>query len=252
MTKDSNEGPRERAERFAREMQAVYGADLASVVLYGSAARGEYRPGVSDLNLLVLVREVTPAALRRASDAARAFVAEGNPPPLMMSTDEWRGSADVWAIELADMRDAHLTVAGADPFEGIDIRMEDLRMQCERELKGKQIQLRERYLLFAGQPEELGELLTRSFSTFLVLFRTVLRLGGEPAAGDAESVVRGVAERVGFDPAPLLEIHRARASGQKPRPQADAPVVVGYLDAVGRVVAYVDRMVHGGAELPRA
>ncbi|WP_420125237.1 nucleotidyltransferase domain-containing protein [Longimicrobium sp.] len=244
--------PRERAERFAGEMQKAYGADLASVVLYGSAARGEYRPGVSDLNVLVLLREVSPAALRRASDAARAWVAEGNPPPLMMSADEWRGSADVWAIELADMRDAHLTVAGADPFAGIDIRLEDLRMQCERELKGKQIQLRERYLLFAGEPAELGELLVRSFSTFLVLFRTALRLGGEDGPRDAESVVRRLAERVGFDPAPLLEVHRARAGGEKLKPRADAPVVVGYLDAVSRVVAYVDRLVHGGAELPRA
>lgn len=244
--------PRERAERFAGEMQKAYGADLASVVLYGSAARGDYRPGVSDLNVLVLLREVSPAALRRASQAARAWVAEGNPPPLMMSSDEWRGSADVWAIELADMRDAHVTVAGAEPFEGIDIRLEDLRMQCERELKGKQIQLRERYLLFAGEPAELGELLTRSFSTFLVLFRTVLRLGGDEGARDAESVVRRLAERVGLDPAPLLEVHRARAGGEKLKPQADAPVVVGYLDAVSRVVAYVDRLVHGGAELPRA
>jgi hypothetical protein len=233
-------------------MRTVYGADLESVVLYGSAARGEYRPGASDLNLLVLLREVSPAALRRASAAARAWVAEGNPPPLMMSTDEWRGSADVWAIELADMRDAHLTVEGPDPFEGIDIRVEDLRMQCERELKGKQIQLRERYLLFAGEPAELGELLTRSFSTFLVLFRTVLRLGGDGGPRDAESVLRRLGERVGFDPAPLLEVHRARASGQKLAPQADAPVVAGYLDAVSRVVAYVDRLVDRGEELPRA
>lgn len=252
MTVNENERPEERVRRFAGEMQAAYGAELASVVLYGSAARGEYRPGVSDLNVLVLLRTLTPAALRRASEAARAWVAQGNPPPLMMSVDEWRGSADVWAIELADMRDAHVTVMGDDPFAGIDIRLEHLRMQCERELKGKQIQLRERYLLFAGEPAELGELLTRSFSTFLVLFRTVLRLGGEPVERDAESVVRRLAERAGFDPAPLLEVHRARAGGEKPRPQADAPVVVGYLDAVRRVVEYVDRLVHGGAELPRA
>lgn len=252
MTRNENERPEERVRRFAREMEAAYGADLASVVLYGSAARGEYRPGVSDLNVLVLLREVSPAALRRGTEAARAWVAEGNPPPLMMSVQEWRRSADVWAIELADMRDAHVAVAGADPFQGVAIRLEDLRMQCERELKGKQIQLRERYLLFAGEPAELGELLVRSFSTFLVLFRTVLRLSGEGGARDAESVVREVARRVGFDPAPLLEIHRARAGGQKLKPAADSPVVVGYLDAVSRVVDHVDRLVHGDADLPRA
>jgi hypothetical protein len=247
--KDANETARERARDFIRELEAVYGDDLASAVLYGSAARGEFRPGQSDLNLLVLLREVTPAALRRASGLSRAWVAEGNPPPLILSADEWRRSADVWAIELADIRDAHLTLAGTDPFAGIEIRPEDLRLQCERELKGKQIQLRERYLLIAGKPDELGELLVRSFSTFLVLFRTVLRLSGEGMEGggrDAEAVVRQVGQRVGFDPAPMLEISRARAGGHKLRPQADSPLAVGYLDAVSRVVEHVDRLVHGG------
>lgn len=249
---ENEQRPEERARRFAREMEERFGADLASVVLYGSAARGEYRPGVSDLNLLVVLREISPEALRRASEPARAWVAEGNSPPLFMSLDEWWGSADVWAIELADMREAHVVVAGMDPFSRVDIRLDDLRMQCERELKGKQIQLRERYLLFAGQPAELGELLVRSFSTFLVLFRTVLRLSGEGGVRDAETVVRRVADRAGFDPAPLLEIHQARSAGQKLQPAADAPVVTGYLDAVRRVVEYVDGLVHGGTRLPRA
>jgi len=236
----------ERAQRFAWALEGIFDTDVVSVVLYGSAARGEYRPGVSDLNVLVLLRKVSPEVLRRAGELAREWVAEGNPPPLILSADEWGRSADVWAIEVADIRDAHLTLVGTDPFDGVDIRPEDLRLQCERELKGKQIQLRERYLLFAGQPEELGDLLMRSFSTFLVLFRTVLRLDGGPGERDAEVVVRQVAQRVGFDPAPLLEIHRARAAGQKLRPQADSPVVAGYLEAVARVVEHVDRLVHGG------
>lgn len=242
-------GHLEAAQRYAWALEAIYDAELVSVVLYGSAARGEYRPGASDLNLLVLLREVTPAALRRGSEAARGWVAEGNPPPLLMSLDEWRASADVFAIEMADIQDAHVLLAGADPFAGIRIDPADLRLQCERELKGKKLQLRERYLLFAGSPDELGELLARSFSTFLVLFRTVLRLTGDDPAADPETVVRKVAERAGFAPAPLLEIHRARRGGGKLRPAADDPVVAGYVDAVARVTDFVDRMVHG--EAPR-
>lgn len=235
----------ERAQRLAWELEGIYDTELVSVVLYGSAARGEYRPGESDLNVLVLLRGLGPAALRRATELARAWVGEGNPPPLMMALDEWRRSADVFAIELADIRDAYVVLAGVDPFTGVEIDPGDLRLQCERELKGKQVQLRERYLLFAGEPADLGALLTRSFSTFLVLFRTVLRLTGEPGTRDAETVVRTLAERVGFSPAALLEIQRARAEGHKLAPRADDPVVTGYLDAVARVVDHVDRLVHG-------
>jgi len=237
----------DRARAFAAELAATYGGDLVSVVLYGSAARGEYREGRSDLNVLVLLRDTRPETLRRGSVLARRWVGERNPPPLMLSETEWRASADVFPIELADIRDANMVLHGADPFTGVEIHPENLRLQCENELKGKQIRLRERYLLSAGEPRELEELLLGSFSTFLVLFRTVLRLSGHDGARDPETVVRQTAERAGFDPSPLLAVHGARSGGAALDARADSPVVVGYLEAVERVVQYVDRFVHGTA-----
>ena len=60
----------ERARAFAAELAGVYGDQLVSAALYGSAARGEYREGVSDLNLLVLLKDASPAALRRGARLA--------------------------------------------------------------------------------------------------------------------------------------------------------------------------------------
>lgn len=235
----------ERAEDFARELGRLYGDHLLSAALYGSAARGEYRQGQSDLNLLVVLRDTSPASLRKGSRLARGWVAEGNPPPMVFSWDEWERSADVFPIEYADIRDAHRVLLGDDLFANVVVSPEHLRHQAEAELKEKHIQLRERYLLSAEEPAELGELLTRSFSTFLVLFRTVLRLAGEDGVRDPETVVRRTAERVGFDAAPLLEICRARSEGRAMKPAADDPVAVGYLDAVEAVVRFVDRLGHG-------
>lgn len=234
-----------RAEELARELERIYRDELVSVVLYGSAARGEYVAGISDLNVLVLLRDTGPATLRRASALAREWVGEGNPPPLVMGVEEWRRSADVFPIELSDIRDAHRVLHGADPFVGIVIDPADLRHQCEHELKGKHIQLRERYLFTSGEPEELGMVLKRSLSTFLVLFRAVLRLLGEEGVREPEAVIRRTGERAGFDPAPLLEILRARRDGGDFRPAADSAVVTGYLDAVAHVVDFVDRLEHG-------
>ncbi len=235
----------ERANAFSAELKEAFGDDLVSVVLYGSAARGEYREGVSDLNVLVLLRGTGAASLRRGSSLARRWVAERNPPPMILGEEEWHRSADVFPIEYSDIRDAHLVLAGTDPVQGIEVHTEDLRRQCEREIKGKHIQLREHFMLAAGEPAELGTLLVKSFPTFLVLFRTVLRLAGDPVPRDPEETVRATAARVGFDPAPLLEIWRARAGGGKLTPVADSPVVAGYLDAVERVAVWVDRLTHG-------
>ena len=236
----------EKAERLAADLQKAYGDDLVSAVLYGSAARGEYHEGISDLNVLVLLRSTDAASLRRSSELARAWAAGGNPPPMVLGADEWRRSADVFPIEMSDIRDAHRVLLGADPFVGVEIDPRDLRLQAENELKGKYVQLRQGYLLAAGQPEELGNLVKRSLSTFLVLFRAVLRLAGDHAsARDPEEVIRRTALHVGFDAAPLVEVLAARRRGEKMRPRGDAPEVVAYLDAVGRVVEWVDRLPAG-------
>lgn len=232
----------ERASTFAGGLRDTYGDGLVSVVLYGSAARGEFQEGVSDLNMLVLLRDTRPATLRRGSGMARDWARQGNPPPLILGADEWTRSADAFPIEFADIQAAHRILHGTDPFAEVVVDREHLRLQCEHELKGKQIQLREGFLLSAEQPKELGALLVRSFSTFLVLFRTVLRLAGAPVSHDAEETIAEVARRVGFDPGPLREILHARRAKTPLKPKADSGLVTGYLDAVARTVEFVDRL----------
>jgi predicted nucleotidyltransferase len=231
---------------FAKELADLYGPEVRSIVLYGSAARAQYHEGVSDLNILVLLRGLDAATLRRGSRHARRWVEEGNPPPLLLTEDELARSLDIFAIEYSDIRDAHRVLHGDDPFAALRIQPEHLRLQCERELKGALIQLRERYLLSADEPDELDALLRRSVSTFLVLFRTVLRLTGETVPQDSEEVVRATAARVGFEPDPLLEILRARRGGTALQPAADDPRVAAYLRAVELTVSYVDRLPTGG------
>lgn len=231
----------ERAEAFASDLASVYGDALSSVVLYGSAARGEYREGLSDLNFLVLLRDTAPATIRRGSAIAREWVSAGNPPPLLLSGDELRRSLDVFPIEYADIRDAHRVLHGDDVVADLQIDREHLRLQCEQELKGKQIQLRERYLLAADDPDALRDLLVRSISTFLVLFRTVLRLTETAVPPSPQQVVRATAAAVGFRDEPLLRILAARAGGETLRPDPEDPTVTGYLEAIAAAVRWVDR-----------
>ena len=128
--------------------------------------------------------------LRRGTAIAREWAERGNPPPLMFSEAEWHASADVFPIEYGDMRDSHVVLHGVDPFERLDIDWEHLRLQCEHELKSKQIKLREQYLLLSSEPAGLGALLTHSFPTFLTLFRAGLRLAGEVAPREPADHIR--------------------------------------------------------------
>lgn len=235
----------QRAEALTGDLVAAYGEEVISVVLYGSAARDQFHEGVSDVNLLVLLRSADPVLIRRGSALARRWVSEGNPPPLLLAEEELRRSLDIFPIEYSDIREAHRVLYGADPFAELVIDREHLRLQCERELKGKLIQLREHFLLAAEEPGELGQLLRRSISTFLVLFRTALRLVGDAVPPNADDVVRSIALRAGFDPDPLLQILRARKASATFEPAPVDPVVTGYLQAVAQTVEWVDGLGKG-------
>jgi hypothetical protein len=229
-----------RAEGFSRKLSECYGEALVAVVLYGSAARGDYREGVSDLNILVLLRSTDATTLRQGTDVAREWAGEGNPPPLMLSEAEWHASADVFPIEYSDMQDAHVVLHGPNPFAGLKVDWEHLRLQCEHELKSKQIQLREQYLLLSGNPDGLGQLLTLALSTFLTLFRAALRLAGQAVPRDPAAVLAAIGGNAGFDPAPFLEVLRARTAGEKLSAEGDGPLTVGYMEAVERTTVWLD------------
>ena len=234
--------PKETAERFAAELASVLGPRLRSVVLHGSVARDEAVPGVSDINLLVLLDLVDPAALRLASTMARRWVEAGNTAPLVASWHEWEESADAFAIEVADMRDAHVVLRGADPIAHLPEDLVALRLQAERELRGKLVQLRTGLLLSAERPEEIGRLLLRALPSFTTYFRAILRLDGREPPAATEEVIQEAGRLAGFDPAPLQRAWQARRSARPLKLAIDDPLTTGYYAAVVRATEYVDSL----------
>lgn len=232
---------RTKAEEFTRRLRDLYGPDLVASVLYGSAARGEYRAGRSDLNLLVVVERLGYADLKRAAPLAREWADAGNPPPLMLSRSEWLGSADVFALEYSDIREAHILLAGEDLFAGLHIQRRDLRFQVEHELRSRKIQLREGLLAAAGDPVETAQLLLLSLSTFLTLFRAVLRLADQQVPRGGPALIDLTAELVKFDAHPVHAVRAARDQVAAGDPvDLDEEITAGYLAAVERTADWLE------------
>ena len=64
---------------FVEKMQAAAGANLVSVILYGSAAEGEFHPEYSDLNLLCVLRDVSLPALNKICRSHRVVARQAAP-----------------------------------------------------------------------------------------------------------------------------------------------------------------------------
>ncbi len=228
-------------DELVDQLRKAYGEGLRSVVLYGSAAGGEQAPDRADHNVLVVVDALPLERLRAVAATARAWAEAGNTPMMTLTTAEWRGSADVFPMEYADILERHRVLHGEPPFEGIRVRPEHLRHQLEFEARGKLLHLRQQALAAGWEGRRELALLEASLSTILVLFRAALRLDGGRPPADNEALVRDVASRAGLDEAPLLAV--VRHVRGKPRLTADgaSAVLAGYLSGVEGLVSYIDR-----------
>jgi predicted nucleotidyltransferase len=228
-------------EELVEQLRAAYGSDLRSVVLYGSAAAGEHIPKRSDYNVLVLVENLSLERLRAAAAVARAWGEAGNPAPMTLTTREWRGSADIFAMEYADILERHKILYGENPFDGIRVDPKDLRLQLEHEAMGKLLKLRQGVLASGGDARRQTELLGASLSTIMVIFRAVLRLEGAVPAKDNVAVGRAVAQYAGFDVAPFERVVRHVRGEQAIAAAEVGNVIAGYLDGMEKLVEHLDR-----------
>lgn len=234
--------PVAKVEELAAQVERTMGDNLRSLVLYGSAARGDFDPKRSDFNLLLIVREASPAALRPLGSAIGKWAAAGQPPPLILTTHDWETCTDVFPMELEDMRQAHRLLRGEDPFPGMETSPADLRDELEREARGKLIHLRAEYAATEADGRALGELLLASAKAFFVLFRAVVRLQGHVPPRQPAELVRLTAHAAGVD-ASAFDWVLARTAGQKvPGLQPYDPIGERYLEAIERVVRFVDEM----------
>ncbi len=231
-------------EELVEQLNKALPGKLLSAVLYGSAVAGDHVAGTSNYNVLLVVDGLGVAELNALSEPASRWAKAGNRPPLLFARGQLKASADVFPIELLDMRQSHRVLFGEDPLADVTIQPEHLRLQLERELKEKLLVLRERYLLTGGSPKRVAELLTSSIASFLVLFRAVLRLFQEDVPAAKADALRLLAERIPFDPQPFLEIEALKHRRRKLREVVPQALFQSYLTTIERVAEAVDRHLH--------
>jgi predicted nucleotidyltransferase len=223
---------------FLTEADRVLGPGY-SAVLYGSAARGDFIPGRSDINLMLVLDELNPAILRSLSRAFTGWRKRVQEPPLVLSRSEWDRATDAFPIEITDMRLSYQVLRGPDPLHGVQAAPTDLRKALEREFRGKLLRLRQGYASYAPDPAALGSLGLQSAATILVLLRGVLTLIGQPVPTDASELAATAARAIGFEAEQVLHVVRHRAEREW---RCAAPEFENYMGAVEQAARFLDQL----------
>jgi hypothetical protein len=225
------------------DLRATHGDNLASVVLYGSAAAGDHIELRSDYNLLIALHRITPEDLRQAQAPMREWQRIGHPLPVYFTVEELSDAGDVFPIEFHQMAKARIVLFGKDPFEFVHLSDENLRHQAEYELRSKLIQLRRLYIPASVSTEKLCELMSDSLASFAALFRAVLLLHGKDAPVSKPDCVRATVQLLRLDAEPFEKIFEFRASDSLPRSESEANAIFGsYMFQIEQVVEAVDEL----------
>lgn len=227
---------------FIQDLKAAHGDNLASVVLYGSAATGEFTPRQSDYNLLVALNRIAPADLRAAQAPMREWKRLGHPLPIYFTVSELRDAADVFPIEFHQMERARLVLYGVDPLVDLKVSDANLRHQTEYELRSKLLQLRRLYIPASVSTDKMKDLMSDSLTSFSVLFRAVLLLRGFEPPVTKRDIVQMLAAKLGIDNSPFEAIFALREAGAPKLDEQSANELFGnYLVQIEKVIEFIDK-----------
>jgi len=239
--------PEKKINDFVSRLRTAAGANLESVILFGSAVAGDFHPEFSNVNLFCVIRDSSFGALQALASAVKWWDAQKQPPPMFMTRDEIERSTDVFTIELIDMQQHHRVLFGEDVVKGLSIPANLHRVQVEYELREKLALLRQHLLLALNNDSRLWELLLRSVSSLATLFRHALIVLGHSAPLGKREVVQALSKQIGFDASGILQVLDVRERKSDRRKFDVADVFPRYLSALERVTTAIDKMLDSGA-----
>jgi len=239
-------------ETLAAELAHVPGLPLCAVILYGSAAAGQPTDPRTGANILIVLERVGRTELDALAGPVRRWIRAGHPPPKLFTRDRLTRSADVFPIEIQDIKETGRVLRGEDVLADVRIQPEHLRIEVEHELKGKLAYLQGEYLRAGRDDRALRGLMADSLSTFLILARALLRFFHPDAPPRKEDAPRALEKHVALD-AEVFESVRAVKEGRN-RPGGDdlRRLLDRYLAALEQLAVAADTHLDpgGGARLP--
>jgi predicted nucleotidyltransferase len=229
-------------DRLREELAGAAGANLAGLILYGGLARGRYRPGRSDVNLVVLLHDATAASLAPLALPLRAAWRAARVEPMVLTPAEVRRAADVFPTKFLDIKEHHIVLAGSDPFVGLEVAREAVQVRVEQELRNLALRLRRRYLAAAGVPAELRPILLDAARPLALALAALLRLAGlaVPEEDLSVTIFRAAAGAFDLDGEALAALAALR---RDETPSLDLNDLYGrVLESAARAAEVADRM----------
>ncbi len=226
-------------KRLLDTLKSVFDTRLISFVMYGSSHTGEYHKRYSNINTIVLVKDVHTDDIIKLGKEIIWFLKDDNPAPLIFTENDISSYKDVFPIEMLDIIENHTVVYGDDPFKDLQIDKTNLRFQCEYELKSKLLLLRQS-LFNKSSRRRVQEIMLNTLPGIVALFKGVLRLKDQEIPARKKETIEKLSQFIGFVPSGLLKMLSVRQGNEILKKSDVYAVMDSYIQAIVKVLDFIE------------
>lgn len=227
---------------YLEELLEIHRDNLLAIIVYGSATGKDFIPGASNINLLLEFQKMSLSVLKKSLKLVAKGIKRKIVAPLFFTKEYMESSSDVFPIEFLEIAGNHLLLYGEDPFVSLKINKENLRLECEEQLRSKLIRLRQTYLEVGLQRRGIDRLLKDSLTSLIPVFRNILYLKGKTVPYEKEKVLTEIGGEFGIDSETFLAIWRDKKDNNRIGKE-DAEVVLGrYIDELFKLTKEIDKL----------
>ena len=226
---------------FTKSLSSALGSDLVSIILYGGMVKGKSIKETENVNLMIVVKEISTELLDRIADPYLKHKRAKQFQILTLSEEDLETSTDVFPIKFLDMQQDYEVMEGSDPVAGLEISRDNLRIRCEQEIKNLMLRLRQSYLNNSSKPKVLSGTMTQCYFAFLSGLDVLAELStGKVYRQDNEILDAG--EEIGLNMAPVRRIRELRNGKIFEDPSEQKTVFEEFMATVRQAASMADKL----------
>ena len=227
-------------ERLLQQLQTAAGDNLLGVALYGSLVKGRFTPGISDINVLVVVADAGPRPLLALAPVLTAALRESQVIPFVVTPEDLRAAALLFPVKILDIQLSHRVLWGDVHLAGIAVQPEALRLRALQELKNMELRMRLRVVERGADPGAMWRGLTRSLPKLAVTLEILLRTRGIPVPADRPGLLRLAARELGIAAERIDRIADLRRVDRPPDDETIRAQLAEYLAILADICRHVE------------
>ena len=229
---------------FLRSIKKQKDLKFEAIIVYGSAARGEFLPGYSNINALIVLDQITQPVLQQWSSLHKQWAREKIVAPLFLTHKNLHQSTDAFPLEFLDIKECHILLEGRDPFPELHVNATHLFLQCRQEVHANLLRARQCYVEGLGRIEAIQTLLPLSLTSLLPCLRGLYRLLDRPSNMKSPEVLDELNAALEVDSSVFQEAWRLKRGLSTPGKHELPKLLERYLTGLGQLADRIDLMKH--------